>query len=72
MTNAMSNLASHLSLAAFSAFRVRLPVRAWLQVAHERRQLARMSAHDLRDLGIDPADAVREAARPFWDLPERR
>lgn len=61
-----------LSLPAFRPLKVSLPLRAWLQVAHERRQLAAMSARELRDIGIDPADAAREALRPFWDLPEDR
>ena len=41
-------------------------------VSRERRQLARLDRQALKDLGIDPADAAREAARPFWDLPKQR
>ncbi len=61
-----------LSLPASRPLGLALPLRAWLQVAHERRQLAGMSARELRDIGIDPAQASREALRPFWDLPEDR
>lgn len=35
----------------------------------QRRQLAALDAHLLNDLGISAAEAQREAARPFWDLP---
>ncbi len=41
--------------------------RAWR--AHvTRRELARLDAHLLRDIGVDRLDARREAERPFWDL----
>ena len=57
----------------FKGLRLRMPPLAtWIAVARERSQLARMDTHMLRDMGIDPADAAREAARPFWDLPEGR
>ena len=38
----------------------------WRSRSAERRQLAALSPHVLKDLGIDPADATREAAKPFW------
>ena len=38
----------------------------WLQ----RRELSRMPRERLRDMGITPAQAAAEAARPFWDLRE--
>lgn len=31
-----------------------------------RRELARLDARLLRDAGIDPIDAHREANKPFW------
>jgi len=43
-----------------------------LQVARERRRLAALPAEALEDLGIAAAEARREAARPFWDLPANR
>ena len=52
--------------------RFRLPVAEWIRVARERRQLAALDVEALRGMGIDPAEARREARRPFWDLPVGR
>jgi len=56
-----------------------LPLRAllrraalWRALARERRALATLDPHMLRDMGISEGDAAREAARPFWDAPEGR
>lgn len=38
-------------------------------LARQRRQLAQLSADRLTDLGLNPEEARREAARPFWDAP---
>ncbi len=54
------------------SMQVRLPLGAWLRVARERRRLAALDERQLRDIGIDPAAAAREAGRPFWDLPAGR
>lgn len=40
-----------------------------LRVIEQRRKLARLTQHQLDDMGISRGDAMREAARPFWDLP---
>jgi uncharacterized protein YjiS (DUF1127 family) len=32
----------------------------------ERRQLARLDAHLLRDIGLDAPEAEAECAKPFW------
>ncbi len=40
-----------------------------LDVSRERRQLRALDTASLKDLGLDPADAAREGARPMWDLP---
>ncbi|MEL6477203.1 MAG: DUF1127 domain-containing protein [Pseudomonadota bacterium] len=40
-------------------------------VTAERRRLARLSDHELADIGLNRAAALREASRPFWDLPRR-
>lgn len=38
--------------------------------AHRQRQfLARLDDRTLQDIGLTRADALAEAARPFWDLP---
>jgi uncharacterized protein YjiS (DUF1127 family) len=39
----------------------------WHEVARQRRALAAMDDHMLKDIGISRVDACREAARPFWD-----
>ncbi|HSA80924.1 MAG TPA: DUF1127 domain-containing protein [Geminicoccaceae bacterium] len=39
----------------------------WQELARQRRALAAMSDHMLKDLGLTRADALREAGRPFWD-----
>jgi uncharacterized protein YjiS (DUF1127 family) len=39
----------------------------WQELARQRRALAAMSDHMLKDLGLSRADALREAGRPFWD-----
>lgn len=46
------------------------PVRRWARVRRERRLLAGLSDHMLRDIGLSRAEVMREAARPFWDTAE--
>jgi uncharacterized protein YjiS (DUF1127 family) len=45
---------------------------AWGRVAGERRRLAELDAHILKDIGLTPEEAHREASRPFWDTERRR
>lgn len=52
--------------------RVTLPLAPWFQLARERRQLAGLAPERLRDMGIDPVEARREAGRAFWDVPAGR
>jgi uncharacterized protein YjiS (DUF1127 family) len=47
-------------------------VTLWRALARERRTLTTLDARLLRDIGLDAADAEREAARPFWDAPANR
>ncbi len=68
--SAWPNLASILTRPGLRALRVTLPLGAWVRVARERRQLAGLSERQLRDIGLDARAVAREAARPFWDLPE--
>lgn len=35
----------------------------------QRRGLARLDERMLRDIGVSPQEAAREAARPLWDAP---
>ena len=68
----MTTFTSILSGAAFRLPRVSLPLGQWIRVSNERRSLAGLSEHHLRDIGIDAATADSEASRLFWDLPEGR
>ncbi|MEL7253775.1 MAG: DUF1127 domain-containing protein [Pseudomonadota bacterium] len=36
----------------------------------QRRALARLDAHALRDVGLTSHEADREAQRGFWDVPD--
>jgi uncharacterized protein YjiS (DUF1127 family) len=38
----------------------------WERRARERRMLAEMSPHMLKDLGITRSDASAESQKPFW------
>ncbi len=38
----------------------------WHQRWQQRRQLAELDAHLLRDIGVTPREAFREASKPFW------
>ena len=38
----------------------------WRQRARSRAELARMSDHDLRDIGITRAEVAHESAKPIW------
>jgi uncharacterized protein YjiS (DUF1127 family) len=41
-------------------------VATWRLRHRTRRQLAGLDAHALRDIGIGPDQARREAGKPFW------
>lgn len=34
--------------------------------SRDRQRLAHLDAHLLRDIGLDPQEARRECAKPFW------
>lgn len=42
-----------------------------LTLRKQRRALARLTPEQLRDIGVSMEDAQVEAARRFWDLPNR-
>jgi uncharacterized protein YjiS (DUF1127 family) len=44
-------------------------VLAAVTLHRQRHQLGRLDAHMLRDIGLTPAQARHEAARPIWDAP---
>ena len=39
---------------------------AWRRRWRSRAELAGFGERDLRDIGISPAEAQRECAKPFW------
>ena len=43
-------------------------VQGWTEISKQRRALAEMSDHQLKDIGVTRFDADAEAARPFWDV----
>jgi uncharacterized protein YjiS (DUF1127 family) len=49
----------------------RLPARALdlSALARSRHRLAHLDDHLLRDIGLDRAEALAEAAKPLWDAP---
>jgi uncharacterized protein YjiS (DUF1127 family) len=40
-----------------------------IRLARQRRALAALDDHQLRDIGLTPEDARQEAERQFWDVP---
>ena len=41
-----------------------------MKVQKERSTLSELSDEQLKDIGITPDQAQKEAARPAWDIPE--
>ena len=41
-------------------------IATWRRRARERRDLARLDDHLLRDIGIERSDVAAERAKPFW------
>lgn len=41
----------------------------YLNLMRQRRTLAGLDAHQLRDIGLDRDAADAEARRPIWDVP---
>ena len=39
-------------------------------LSKERAELSKLTSQQLKDIGITPDQAQKEAARPAWDLPE--
>lgn len=52
--------------AAYRSLRARLS--AMRQARRARQLLSELDGHLLKDIGISRAEALTEAARPFWDL----
>ena len=68
MTNAeVFALSSHpLPPLSRSLLRLTLIAVTWQMRRRTRRDLARMTDHTLRDIGLDPFAAAHEVAKPFW------
>ena len=41
-------------------------VLTWFERARERRRLAQLSDHMLKDIGLSRADLENEISKPFW------
>ena len=39
---------------------------AWVSLSRQRRALAELDDHLLRDIGLTAYDVTREASKPFW------
>jgi uncharacterized protein YjiS (DUF1127 family) len=51
---------------AYAALQAAAAVAVWLDRSRQRRQLAQLSDHMLRDIGLTRVDAWAEAEKPFW------
>ncbi len=65
-------LSAHRSPASAQPPTLRARLSAMLHARQTRGILGQMSPHMLADIGLSPADAQAEAARPFWDIAARR
>lgn len=54
------------SWASESFDRLGAKIRTWRRRAESRKALTRMSARDLKDIGLTRAAASFEANKPFW------
>ncbi len=66
MTISLSNT-RHRSCAGPKAAQA-TPLSTYFTVWKQRRELSRMGANRLKDLGISPDQAAAEANRRFWDV----
>ena len=41
-------------------------IMSWLERARQRRQLAQLGDHMLKDIGLTRADVDAETSKPFW------
>ena len=57
---------SAMPVAAVLAVRVAVVLSKWATRRRTRLALRQLSVHQLRDVGLTPADAYTEARRVFW------
>jgi uncharacterized protein YjiS (DUF1127 family) len=63
------HLTDHLRLTGSALTHLPARVLGLVALARSRRRLIDLDDHLLRDIGLDRADALAEAARPLWDAP---
>lgn len=68
-TDALTFLANR-PLTPFSTFALRAVVLmvSWQERSRTRKTLHQLDDHLLKDIGLTPDQASREATRPFWQL----
>jgi len=68
VTTLSSNRISPVTLATMlaPAARAAALLASWRRRAADRRQLASLDGHLLRDIGLSVGDVEIEAAKPFW------
>ncbi|WP_106744859.1 DUF1127 domain-containing protein [Yoonia maritima] len=49
--------------------RITLRLREYLHIARQRHQLRRLDDHMLRDIGVSRHEAITEANKAPWDVP---
>ena len=47
--------------------RLRKTLMLWFERSRQRRRLLELDDRMLRDIGVKRSEALREAARPFWE-----
>ena len=63
-----SNLIDALLVRTFEGRKVLLSrIAEWQQRAAGRRELMRLTDHELHDIGVTRNQAVAEASKPFWE-----
>lgn len=56
-------------LRGFAITRVFRALYGMYDTARERRKLAELEPHMLKDIGLKPEDVRHELNRPFWNVP---
>jgi uncharacterized protein YjiS (DUF1127 family) len=62
-SNAISAVPFGLGCFFFAALQT---VEVWYERSRQRRRLAQLDEHLLRDIGIDRLAAMEEVSKPFW------
>ena len=54
---------------ATASQRAKIPFSGLFRLAKQRRELSKLDAHILQDVGLTEKQAMAEASRHFWDVP---